>query len=492
MATGKTIVSYSNIVKPFGDKQTLLSKARLQAGKVVADPAKADALVGKLSEGLNDLQAAQGNYPRILHTPRNMTAALLQTHVAQNAVKENKLVSFVLKGIEFLEEAFEVRFSSDDFIGWMASFFTWVDGIVPAACPRPAAEAAPVPNDFRIAILGDWGTGLYGAQPCAQSIAADKAGYDLLLHLGDVYYSGLQEEIQTRFLNLWPHNGSAISRSLNGNHEMYTGGHAYFEFLLPKLQQPSSYFAFQNDYWTLIALDTAYNQDPGGQEGNLDQEQIAWLTKIVAAAGNRKIALFSHHQPFSQLDPNQGPKLIAALQPFLEARRITAWYWGHEHRCVLYDPHPGYGFQGRCVGHGGFPEARADLNSAPYSAQLGSQWRQLPAKANVPGGLFLDGNNLYVPGFETLFEPHGFMRLEFSNERLIEYVRAPDGANLYFKDLGWHLEGSASGQTERRQVNAGARSEKAKLFNAVSDAQVIPAPCGFNALIYTRTLVIRR
>jgi hypothetical protein len=445
MAIGKTIVSYDSIIKPFRDKQTLLSRAREQAGKVVADPAKADALVSQLSDGLDDLQTAQGKYPQILHTPRNVTAALLQTHVAQHAAQENKLVSLIMKGVEFVEEAFEVKFSDDDFIGWMASFFTWIEAIVPAVCPRPAAVATPVPNDFRIALLGDWGTGLYGASPCAQSITADAAGYDLLLHLGDVYYSGLQEEIQERFLDLWPHNGSAISRSLNGNHEMYTGGHGYFEFLLPKLQQASSYFAFQNDFWTLIALDTAYNQDIGGEEGNLDQPQVDWLTKIIAAAGDRKIALFGHHQPFSQLDPNQGPKLIAALQPFLEARRISAWYWGHEHRCVLYDPHPTYGFQGRCVGHGGFPEARADLSSAPFSAQLGSQWRQLPVKGDIPGGLALDGNNLYVPGFETVFEPHGFMRLEFSNARLIEYVRSPAGGNLYFEDLAWQAGSTAVG-----------------------------------------------
>ena len=56
MATAKTIVSYNSIVKPFPDRQTLLSKAREQAGKVFADPAKADRLVSQLSDGLDDLQ----------------------------------------------------------------------------------------------------------------------------------------------------------------------------------------------------------------------------------------------------------------------------------------------------------------------------------------------------------------------------------------------------------------------------------------------------
>src|SRR5207253_2763206 len=224
-----------------------------------------------------------------------------------------------------------------------------------------------------------------------------------------------------RFIDLWPFESTAISRSLNGNHEMYTGGHAYFEDLLPRLEQTSSYFAFQNDFWTLVALDTAYTQPFGGQEGNLNQEQVDWLNKIVAASENRKLVLFSHHQPFSLLDKTQGPMLIKWLQPLLEARKIFAWYWGHEHRCVLYDPHPKYGLHGRCIGHGGFPEFRPDLSGSTSSADLGSQWKRLKANPNSPGGLILDTPNLYIPGFEEQFSPHGYMRLEFDDDKLTEF-----------------------------------------------------------------------
>jgi hypothetical protein len=119
MAIGKTLVSYDSIVKPFPDKQTLLAKAREQAGKVIADPVKADAYVSQLSDGIESLQLAQSKFPQVLHTP-------------------HKLDQLILKEVEFVLEAFEVKFSSDDFIGWMASFFTWIDGLVPAAYPRPA------------------------------------------------------------------------------------------------------------------------------------------------------------------------------------------------------------------------------------------------------------------------------------------------------------------------------------------------------------------
>lgn len=435
MALINTLVSYDSITKPFPDVNTLLGTTRQAAGKVIADPARADARVAQVKTGLAAMQQAQGKFPKVMHTPRDSTAALLQSHVAQNAVRENKVESFIMKGLEHILQAFDVKFSSQDWLGWMLSFFTWIEDIDPATFLIAPDEPAAIPNDFSMAVIGDWGTGLYGAPFCAQSIKNDPDGYSLLLHLGDIYYSGLPDEVTDRFIDLWPFESTAISRSLNGNHEMYTGGHAYFEELLPKLGQTSSYFAFQNDFWTLVALDTAYTQPFGGQEGNLNQQQVDWLNKIVAGAGNRKVVLFSHHQPFSLLDPNQGPMLVKWLQPLLNGQKIFAWYWGHEHRCVLYDRHPGFGFRGRCVGHGGFPEARPDLSAATTSDDLGSQWKKLAGNQNSPSGLVLDTPNVYIPGFEVQFTPHGYMRLEFADGKLTEYVRAPTGDNIYLRDL---------------------------------------------------------
>jgi hypothetical protein len=201
----------------------------------------------------------------------------------------------------------------------------------------------------------------------------------------------------------------------------------------------------QNDNWVLIVLDTAYHQTFGGQEGVFDDSQMEWLSAIIQAADDRKVVLFSHHQPFTQLDTtNKGGNLIAQLDSRQLANKIFAWYWGHEHRCVLYDPHPTYGFRGRCVGHAAFPEFRVDLGNALASPEFGSQWRQLPAKDGqnedgdtvpVPGAWVYDTNNIYVPGFETQFVPNGFMRLEFNADKLVEYVRTPANANVWLKEL---------------------------------------------------------
>src|SRR5260221_10518533 len=54
-----------------------------------------------------------------------------------------------------------------------------------------------------------------------------------VIHLGDIYYSGLETEDQRRFLDPWPvtpeQAGAGVtSWSLNGNHDMYSGGFGFF------------------------------------------------------------------------------------------------------------------------------------------------------------------------------------------------------------------------------------------------------------------------
>src|SRR5205823_664114 len=84
----------------------------------------------------------------------------------------------------------EAKFDEQDILGWVGSFFTWWRGIKPHPWQAPPNEPRPVANTLRMAVLGDWGTGMYGAPYCAQTIEAD-GKYDVLLHLGDVYYSGM-------------------------------------------------------------------------------------------------------------------------------------------------------------------------------------------------------------------------------------------------------------------------------------------------------------
>jgi hypothetical protein len=355
----------------------------------------------------------------LLITVPDREASLLQSALARDGREETGLAG----------NATEVKFGTGlgggDILGWLKSLFDWVDRKQAYPIARPTTTVPdPLPDRARIAMVGDWGTGLYGAPKIAAQMTR-MGVFDLLLHLGDVYYSGTRQEEQARFLDVWPKAAGRLSRTLNSNHEMYSGGYGYFELALPALGQSASYFAFQNDHWLLVGLDTAY------VDHDMDNQQVAWLNAVVRQAGSRRVVLFSHQQLFSRLS-DQGPKLQRALRHLLESRAISAWYWGHEHQCLVYDPHPRYGLVARCLGNGGIPEAREQIvKDAPVHARAGAVcWKRLSATADSPACVALDGPNPDIPETPEKFVPHGFMTLELDGPILRERVFLADGEEI--------------------------------------------------------------
>ena len=357
----------------------------------------------------------------VLASPDDQFTSLLQSLVAERAEK--------VKPAEG-GDGLEAQFDEHDILGWAKSLFTWVKRLKPHKFQPPPTTVDALPDTLRVGILGDWGTGLYGAPVCAASIQNDPKDYGLLLHLGDVYYSGTDSEITDRFLNLWPKKPGAVNRACNSNHEMYTGGRAYFKQTLAQFGQSSSCFALQNDHWLLVGLDSAY------EEGRLSNGQVEWLGGLLSNAGGRRVILFSHHQLYSWVE---GPKptMQGQLGELLTDQKIFAWYWGHEHRCMLFDRHPAWGLHGRCVGHSGFPYWRDHFEEGKVVEQgpQDTAWRKVETKNAVPGGLLLEGPNVYVPGYTDKYGPQGYMTLEFDREHLNEVVHAPDGSIEYDRQL---------------------------------------------------------
>ncbi len=370
-------------------------------------------------------QATEDVGADLMVTVQDRDTSLLQSRMAREADVDRTLSD------GSREVQFGTGLTGGDWFGWIRSLFDHVDRNRAHPLVRPAGvEAEPMAEDARIALTADWGTGLYGAPKIADQMRS-KAPFEVLLHLGDVYYSGTEDEIRERFLDAWPKEAGRLSRALNSNHEMYSGGFGYFTRALPALAQPSSYFALQNRHWLLVGLDTAY------VDHDMDAQQVAWLNLLIqrVAQGNqgvpKKLVLFSHQQLFSRLD-NQGPKLQQALRHLLETRAITAWYWGHEHQCVIYDGHAQYGLSGRCLGNGGIPEPRKrEVKDAATAHTIGNvMWKRLEATENSPGCLALDGPNPDIKNEEQKFVPHGFMTLEFSGPSLTERVFLADGTEI--------------------------------------------------------------
>ncbi len=354
----------------------------------------------------------------------------LQSELARQASEAKKLDT------GGLEVKFGTGLGGGDWFGWLFSLMDHVDRNEAHPVVRPTTtQPDPLPEKARIAMTADWGTGLYGAPKIAEDIKKT-SGYDLLIHLGDVYYSGTETEVRERFLDLWPKSAGKRTVAANSNHEMYSGGFGYFNVALPAIGQKSSYLAFQNSNWLLVVLDTAY------VDHDMDNEQVAWLNlviKQVREANNgtpKKLVLFSHQQLFSRLD-NQGPKLQNALRHLLDSKAITSWYWGHEHQCVIYDPHPVYGLRGRCLGNGGIPEVRKrDVKQSPTEKEVGKfMLKRMSRTSDSPSCLVLDGPNPDVKGDEEKFVPHGYMTLEFDGPKLTERVLLADGTEIFKAEI---------------------------------------------------------
>ena len=385
---------------------------------------EAAGLFENLTRALKMLEAEQRD-SGVLAAPDDQFTSLLQSHLAEMSLQAGRVDAAPAGGLE-------AKFDEKDLLGWAKSLFTWVKKFRPHKWQIAPATPDPLPNSLRVAILGDWGTGLYGAPACAQSIEHDPKDYGLLLHLGDVYYSGTDSEVLDRFLNLWPKKANAINRACNSNHEMYTGGYAYFDQTLKEFKQPASYFALQNDHWLLVGLDSAY------KEWELVNDQVAWLKGLLATAGDRRVILFSHHQLFSWME-KPSSKLQSALGELLTNKKIYGWYWGHEHRCMIYDRHPLWNIYGRCVGHSGYPyftdKNKAGTASAADPKAQGAIWRTVGMKNMVPGGMILEGLNPYVKDHEKDYGPNGYMTLEFNGDRINEIVQMPDGSKAYEREI---------------------------------------------------------
>jgi hypothetical protein len=179
-----------------------------------------------------------------MSSPRHWLASILQTVLDEHAK---------IKG-----PPLELSFDKSDVKGVLKEVFARAVDVPKHPQGRPhSSKPTKLPDRARLFLVGDFGTGLYGAPVTAKTVEADPEKFDLLVHLGDVYYSGEKDEVQQRLLDIWPKRAEGTSRNLNGNHDMYSRGYGYFDVALPAFGQDSSYFAFQNSRWTLLFLDTS-------------------------------------------------------------------------------------------------------------------------------------------------------------------------------------------------------------------------------------------
>ncbi|WP_271554893.1 metallophosphoesterase family protein [Bradyrhizobium sp. CCBAU 45394] len=236
------------------------------------------------------------------------------------------------------------------------------------------AYTITIPAGARIAIFGDWGT---GAQPARRILAKIKEQKpDVLLHLGDIYYSGTPAECQTNFVSVIrsAFDHAVPTFTLAGNHDMYSGGLGYYDLAKTlnagEQAQKASFFCLRSadSAWQVLAMDTGlHDYSPISVTDALtfvEEDEQQWLEQRVAEFAGQTI-LVSHHQlfsAFSQIGKPRGdgtllpynPNLLALFERLKPKGKIAAWLWGHEHNLCIYESYLGLE-RGRCIGHGAIP-----------------------------------------------------------------------------------------------------------------------------------------
>lgn len=269
-----------------------------------------------------------------------------------------------LEGRKRLGGRWLTKFGQRDtrFLTWgaVAKIKRWIRG--KHDFPERAARAYRIDNRDRVLLVGDWGSGIPRALQVATAMrssleqALREGRRCHVIHLGDVYYTGQKGEYKKRFLDPWPvwtidSKAQTSSWSLNANHDMYSGGHEYFDYLLAdgrfENQENSSYFSLENEHWQILGLDSAYD------DGDLHGEQASWVYQMRSAARGKAGILLTHHQPFSSYEAGSG-KMLERLRPALNEGLVRAWFWGHEHRCAIYEAKENIAYP-RLIGHGGVP-----------------------------------------------------------------------------------------------------------------------------------------
>lgn len=336
--------------------------------------------------------------------------------------------------------------------------------------PKPARVASSS-KPIRLFVFGDWGTGLPLAQAVTRRIreqldASDGSRQQHVVHLGDVYYVGEADEYKERVTaaGFWPVRGTEREKigswSLNGNHDMYSGGHGYFDTLLRDGRflrwhrdedgEPSSFFLIEDANWQVFGLDTSSNlpslasaifgketlQDYGGQNGILSKEQVEWMAK--KRNNSKSCVLLTHHQaaPSRSDEAEHSDEAVTLLKKAGVYNRIDAWIWGHEHRCVVFKPKAkrtnprlaGAPAFCACIGHGGVPVTKKVFAQDQRIADV--EWEENRLDDDAP---VYEGKRVVPFGFARLdMRPGAFDFRIFDHEGQLRYrtTVTPKGAEI--------------------------------------------------------------
>ena len=292
-----------------------------------------------------------------------------------------------------------LKYSKFDIMGWTSSVLTYLEyfdgGILKPHYNDWKIQGQgninsglieyKLPNDARVAIIGDWGTGTHDAKDMLVKIM-DIHKPDAIIHLGDIYYAGTPAQCKANFLDVFDEIFSTRERvpvfNLPGNHDYYALAKGFYGLLEqinpasePSWQQRTSYFCLrtEDNSWQFLGMDTGIGDyDPKDQISNtytgpvLQPSEIEWHRDKLENFNGRTI-LLSHHQLFSANNrigakkanrPYLNEHLYEVFSPYFNS--IGMWLWGHEHNLAMYQNDLFGLAKGRLLGCGSYNAAHEE------------------------------------------------------------------------------------------------------------------------------------
>ncbi len=319
-----------------------------------------------------------------------------------------------------------------------------------------------LPANAKVVILGDYGTGEADAIAMLSTLLST-INPDCIIHIGDIYYAGMDTECQSAIVNVFQNAFNNYGKtvpvfSIPGNHEYMGGimgqgaGSGFYTYVLPLNNLPplspgttpipagctqqASYFCLRtaDSTWQFLGMDTGFYSVPWVKPElgpPLHPSEVTWLQDKLENFGGNTIML-SHHQLFSANATINGTSvtnlippafyvqpgsdylndfLLSYFRPFFN--KISAWFWGHEHALGIFQDGL-YGLsKGRLVGNSGYEEETSQdpftVNNplTPYSTAV-----PMPAVGSTsvtwpyPAGITSTTNN---------WINHTFAVIDFSN-----------------------------------------------------------------------------
>jgi len=289
----------------------------------------------------------------------------------------------------------------------------------------------PDQGSVKLVFVGDWGAENDLRDRVLRGINKVVGGNTspaVVIHLGDIYYCGHEEECQ-RFLDAY---NSQFKQSRHplfavpGNHEYLAFGEGYFNIMLghaPTAHRPTcgndkqkhSFFSLEYPRLKLmvLGLDTSVGSWPDASKEGIDvtallhDKEATWARKRLEHAEKMgyQVIIGTHHQLTSAYGEKVDffDELAEQVLGSTSKVNVLAWFWGHEHRQVVFDhavlkntlPESAKYLDRiqhmECLGHGAIP-----VSPEAYAKPLFSYYREYLPKVHTVHGHKLAHNGFAV------------------------------------------------------------------------------------------------